>query len=486
MKTQKSKRWQDGAQRCYLFWICVFQSNINTGTASFDEQSSVFSVSSEEGKVLGSKVVARPEIGSEFEFEDFLVTVEEHRTALEDVTNRAIQQPSLSCNPSKNHKHLQPLPSQQDARISADCAHESQCDTKFLVAYTRCESRVFVLDLDHEYPSHFCRQKTQKNKRWLDGMATYDAISGKLTVFSEDHHHLGSTIVHPVPCVGSEMDFCGMLVTINDELHERISQAPDTQTRPQPCNQVTSHPTVRPSPVERAFVEIGAPLDNPIHRTDDEVLELLMPRSMKLARVGANCSQSFSGGSNSRSIVDGCIMTSDSASRPLNLSPASAQQFAPSAPPKFSACFAASFRQLPGSKSSHLDIDAPTNKRPSSDNVPKSSALQSTTISDDFDDSSSKYLHHSFKQQRGIAPPTCIANSFEAFHETMKSGVLQLPLDLDPGELSKLYEKRHMRIPDSFASLSEYASTFRSALWEGEAFYGFGALQAFSDDVILD
>jgi hypothetical protein len=60
-----------------------------------------------------------------------------------------------------------------------------------------------------------------------------------------------------------------------------------------------------------------------------------------------------------------------------------------------------------------------------------------------------------------------MVNSFESFLETMKQGVLQLPLDLDPAELSKLYEKRHICIPDSFASLSEYASIFRSALWEG-------------------
>jgi hypothetical protein len=95
--------------------------------------------------------------------------------------------------------------------------------------------------------------------------------------------------------------------------------------------------------------------------------------------------------------------------------------------------------------------------------------VQSAATLDDFENSSSKYLHHSFKQSRVAPPPTCIVNSFEAFLATMKQGVLQLPLDLDPAELSKLYEKRHICIPDSFASLSEYSSTFRSALWEGEA-----------------
>lgn len=296
-------------------------------------------------------------------------------------------------------------------------------------------------------------------------------------MFSEDHNHLGCTIVHSAPCVGSELDFCGMLVTINDEFRECTSQE-STPTlshmapRPPALSQVASLPAARPSfgeravVGERAFVAISAPLDTPICRTDDEILELLMPRHKKPARVGTTSSHG-SGAKVFGGRVDESVTTSNNSTRHhVNVLP-SAQHFVPSTPPLASATFSSSFRQLTGPKASHLDIPATTHKLSSSANVPKSSAFQSAA-SDDFDDAS-KHLHQSFKQPRA-APPTYIVNSFEAFLESMKQGVLQLPLDLDPAELSKLYEKRHICIPDSFASLSEYASTFRSALWEGETF----------------
>jgi len=85
---------------------------------------------------------------------------------------------------------------------------------------------------------------------------------------------------------------------------------------------------------------------------------------------------------------------------------------------------------------------------------------------DDFEDGATKHLHQSFKQPRAFTP-TCMTNSVESFHEALKQGALQLPLDLDPAELSKLFDKRRASVPDSFASLSEYSSTFRAALWEG-------------------
>jgi hypothetical protein len=139
MKTQKSKRWQDGTLK--LPYACLEEysvhSDIAAGSASFDEQTSLMSVFSEECKLLGSKVVPPPEIGSEFDFEDMLVTVEGVRSALEDVTNRVLLPPPSSYNSSKIHKNVQQLSSQQDASLAAASALESLCDAKFLVAFTR-------------------------------------------------------------------------------------------------------------------------------------------------------------------------------------------------------------------------------------------------------------------------------------------------------------------------------------------------------------
>ena len=293
-------------------------------------------------------------------------------------------------------------------------------------------------------------------------------------MFSEDLNLLGSTTIHSVPCIGSEMDFCGMLVTINDELHEHFSQASATippQVMPQapPCSQVYSAPTARPPHYERTFVGISTASGEPICRTDDEVLQLLMPRRMKLAPVvvgdgrhsGITNSSSSSSSSSLSNIDD--IAASDSARQCPNPNPGviSAQPSAPFSHFQSKTSFSTSFRQLPDPKTLY-----PTNPPSATANVSKLSALGNATILDSVDDESGKHLHQSFKQPRGFAP-TCIVNSFESFLETMKQGVLQLPLDLDAAELSKLYEKRHICIPDSFASLSEYASIFRSALWEG-------------------
>jgi hypothetical protein len=304
-------------------------------------------------------------------------------------------------------------------------------------------------------------------------MATFYASSGKFSVFSEDLNLLGSTTIHSVPCIGSEMDFCGMLVTINDELHEHFSQASATippQVMPQapPCSQVYSAPTARPPRHEKTFVGISAASGEPICRTDDEVLLLLMPRRMKLTPVvvgdGRHTGITNSSSSSSHlSNIDN-ITASDSARQcPTNPNPGviSAQPSAPLAQFQSKTSFSTSFRQLPAPQTLY-----PTNPPSATANVSKSSALGNATILDSVDDESGKHLHQSFKQPRGFAP-TCIVNSFESFLETMKQGCLQLPLDLDPTELSKLYEKRHICIPDSFASLSEYASIFRSALWEG-------------------
>lgn len=301
-------------------------------------------------------------------------------------------------------------------------------------------------------------------------MATFYSSSGKFSVFSEDLNLLGSTTIHSAPCIGSEMDFCGMLVTINDELHEHFSQAsatipPQVMPQPPPSSQVYSAPTARPPHHEKTFVGISTASGEPICRTDDEVLQLLMPRRMKLSPVvvgdGRHTGITNSSSSLSSNIDD--IAASNSARQCPNPNPGviSAQQPAPFSHFQSKTSFSTSFRQLPAPKTLY-----PTNPPSATANVSKSSALGNATILDSVDDESSKHLHQSFKQPRGFAP-TCIVNSFESFLETMKQGVLQLPLDLDPAELSKLYEKRHICIPDSFASLSEYASIFRSALWEG-------------------
>jgi hypothetical protein len=148
MKTQKSKRWQDGSQSSLKFLELHFiWPDFAAGTASFDEDSSLMIVTSEEGKVLGSKHVPRPEIGSEFEFEEFLVTVEGVRSAIEDFTNRVIPQPPGSYNSSKIQKHVQQLSSQQDASLAGAFAQESQCEAKYLVAFTRCSSPLWVANL---------------------------------------------------------------------------------------------------------------------------------------------------------------------------------------------------------------------------------------------------------------------------------------------------------------------------------------------------
>ncbi len=263
------------------------------------------------------------------------------------------------------------------------------------------------------------------------------------------------------------MDFCGMLVTINDDLHEHTSHSPiSSQMTPQShqCSEVFSQPTARPPPFERNFVAVRTPSDIPVYRTDDEVLQLLMPRSMRLAVQSVDCS---SDGRNSAS-ENTTALHHPQRSNPV----ASTQLPAPVALSQVNAGFAASFRQLPGIKASH---QVSTYQPPVNANFPKPSAYKNAAILDDVDGDSLKNIHQSFKQPRGFTP-TCIANSCESFLETMKQGVLQLPLDLDPVELTKLYEKRHMCIPDSFASLSEYSSIFRSALWEGEIMLHFASI----------
>jgi hypothetical protein len=132
------------------FGECFIKFDTVAGTASFDEQSSLMSVSSEEGRLLGSKVVPRPEIGSEFEFEEFLVTVEGERSALEDVTNRIIPQPSIHYNSSNANKHTQQPLSQQDVGLAAGNTPEGQSEAKFLVAFTRCGQPAFALNLAND------------------------------------------------------------------------------------------------------------------------------------------------------------------------------------------------------------------------------------------------------------------------------------------------------------------------------------------------
>ena len=105
-------------------------------------------VSSEDGKALGSKVVAYPEIGSEFEFEDFLVTIESARNPLDDITNHVdqplhvtnhnFQPPSEALNPSKIQKRLYQQTSQRDSHT--DNSLGIDCNPKYLVAYTRYDS----------------------------------------------------------------------------------------------------------------------------------------------------------------------------------------------------------------------------------------------------------------------------------------------------------------------------------------------------------
>jgi hypothetical protein len=105
-------------------------------------------VSSEDGKALGSKVVAYPEIGSEFEFDDFLVTIESARSPLDDITNHVdqplhvtnhnIQPSSEAFNPSKIQKRLHQQTSQRDSQTDNSLGND--CNPKFLVAYTRYDS----------------------------------------------------------------------------------------------------------------------------------------------------------------------------------------------------------------------------------------------------------------------------------------------------------------------------------------------------------
>jgi len=149
MKTQKSKRWQDGARNPPRApnSFDALQSDAAAGTATFDQQSSVMAVYTEDGMALGSKAVASPEIGSEFEFEEFLVTVEGARSApLDDVTNHFLQPPPVALNPPKFHKHVhQQHQQQQDASPPSASATDGDCNNaKFLVAYTRCAPCVNV------------------------------------------------------------------------------------------------------------------------------------------------------------------------------------------------------------------------------------------------------------------------------------------------------------------------------------------------------
>ncbi len=436
-------------------------------------------VFTEDGVAIGSKAVSSPEIGSEFEFEEFLVTVEGARSApFEDVTNHVLQPPSAPLNPPKFHKHVQQQQQhqqQQDASSFIDNAPESDCNVKFLVAYTRYAllQNLRGAKTEPALSRIFCRQKTQKNKRWCDGVATFNSSSGKFCVFSDDRNLLGSTTVQSAPCVGSEMDFSGMLVTINDELHEHISQTPAISPHITPQSTPGSHfsqPTALPQPFDRSFVGIIAPAGAPICRSDDEVLQMLMPRSMKLLLGGVSNSYCSGGGGGSSSSVGGgsqLIAAADSAPRYSTHSITNMPLPAPAALSQSTARFATSFRQLPGPKTSQLDTKAASHPPSAAAHVPKqSSARGSSAFADDFDADAPRHLHQSFKQPQGFTP-TCIANSIESFHETLKQGVLQLPLDLDPAELSKMYEKRHISIPDSFSSLSEYSSTFRAAIWEG-------------------
>ena len=99
-------------------------------------------VTTADGKVIGSKVVVCPEIGSEFEFEEFLLTVEGARSPLDDVTNHTQQPLSVinhthQSNPSKVPKHSYQHPSYQDTNLASEFVPEIDCNRKFLVAYTR-------------------------------------------------------------------------------------------------------------------------------------------------------------------------------------------------------------------------------------------------------------------------------------------------------------------------------------------------------------
>jgi hypothetical protein len=192
---------------------------------------------------------------------------------------------------------------------------------------------------------------------------------------------------------------------------------------------------------------------------------------MRLAHLGVSEVRSVDCSSDGRSSASENITALH---HPHRFNPVvSTQPPAPVAVSQVNSSFATSFRQLPGIKSSH---PVSTYQPPVANaNFPKPSAYKNAAILDDVDGDSLKNIHQSFKQPRGFTP-TCIANSCESFLETMKQGVLQLPLDLDPVELTKLYEKRHMCVPDSFASLSEYSSIFRSALWEGEIMLYFASI----------
>ena len=88
--------------------------------------------------MLGSKVLASPEIGSEYEFDEFLVTVEGARSAPSDDIANVISQPTaIHLNPSKFQKHVHLPSSQQSVGLAVDDDSASDCNLKFLVAYTR-------------------------------------------------------------------------------------------------------------------------------------------------------------------------------------------------------------------------------------------------------------------------------------------------------------------------------------------------------------
>jgi hypothetical protein len=317
--------------------------------------------------------------------------------------------------------------------------------------------------------SHFFRQKNQKNKRWLDGTATFHSGSGKFSVFSEDRNLLGFITINYLPCVGSELDFSGLLVTINDELPEEIPLAIDPTPplltpQPPPCSEFLL-PHSRDAPLQRTSLSTNSAVAPPIFRSDDEILRLLMPRGMKLAdtsasksHCGGSESNTFSG-TNTHPAVDA---TSHSPYPPVTNKPPS-----PSGTLQVNCRLATSFRLLHGPKASNAEFKSHADKTVTNVDVPKAS-YENAVGFNHFQEDSAKHLHQTLKQPRACAP-TYFANSFETFRDTLHQGLLQLPLDLDPVELSKLFEKRHICVPDSFASLSGYSSTFRSALWEGEA-----------------
>ncbi len=89
--------------------FCVFQSDAAAGTATFEQQSSVMTVFTEDGVALGSKAVSSPEIGSEFEFEEFWVTVEGARSApFDDVTGECSQKACSTASPLKTTLKFRP------------------------------------------------------------------------------------------------------------------------------------------------------------------------------------------------------------------------------------------------------------------------------------------------------------------------------------------------------------------------------------------